>query len=448
MDCLVLAYPCSFEGKLKQYIGRVQRSEIVPVIYDYHDLHITYLSKMYMARSKYYQKLKASRLIRVQEQYLLRFEEDRFYFGNSVNALPLSVLNLGDSIAAFKPGIRWNIKILKYDEATQSAFTEILNYNAEEPAPNDQLALPMHSFEQIRFNNVDTGWLLKSVIFKKAPPQQKIEPWQLFEKEVKIPFRKVQFENGCVKLAYYFSALKKDVVLEISNIDVRAEFKAVREYFAKVLKLKSVNVAVSIKYSKEEWKIISINAISEDINAINESVIDNVRFEFVRKSLFKFQPNDTSQQVQTLDQIQGKEMHALIPNEEEFLNQILKVDSARHYLQLKYLSTCHEFSILKLRFILQPFSFLFLIAGEKQYHVVWETLDSEEATYIWHIEKTNPALRAAVIYIEAALAEIKITGRQEYLKTEPDNFCRILHDYTDKHKGFIDWKSELNQRTV
>lgn len=31
-------YPFSFEGKLIQYIGRVQRSEIAPTIYDYRDI--------------------------------------------------------------------------------------------------------------------------------------------------------------------------------------------------------------------------------------------------------------------------------------------------------------------------------------------------------------------------------------------------------------------------
>ncbi len=34
---LFLVYPFSFKGKLIQYIGRVQRSEVTPVIYDYHD---------------------------------------------------------------------------------------------------------------------------------------------------------------------------------------------------------------------------------------------------------------------------------------------------------------------------------------------------------------------------------------------------------------------------
>jgi superfamily II DNA or RNA helicase len=40
VECLFLVYPFSFEGKLIQYIGRVQRSEIAPTIYDYRDYKI------------------------------------------------------------------------------------------------------------------------------------------------------------------------------------------------------------------------------------------------------------------------------------------------------------------------------------------------------------------------------------------------------------------------
>lgn len=52
-SCLFLVYPFSFEGKLIQYIGRVQRSEITPVIYDYRDAKIDYLNKMFLKRNVY-----------------------------------------------------------------------------------------------------------------------------------------------------------------------------------------------------------------------------------------------------------------------------------------------------------------------------------------------------------------------------------------------------------
>lgn len=56
-NCLFLVYPFSFEGKLVQYIGRVQRSEITPIIYDYRDIKIDYLNKMFLKRNAYYRKI-------------------------------------------------------------------------------------------------------------------------------------------------------------------------------------------------------------------------------------------------------------------------------------------------------------------------------------------------------------------------------------------------------
>jgi superfamily II DNA or RNA helicase len=54
---LFLVYPFSFEGKLIQYIGRIQRSEINPVVYDYRDINIDYLNKLFLKRNTYYRKL-------------------------------------------------------------------------------------------------------------------------------------------------------------------------------------------------------------------------------------------------------------------------------------------------------------------------------------------------------------------------------------------------------
>jgi superfamily II DNA or RNA helicase len=57
ISSLFLAYPFSFKGKLIQYIGRVQRSEINPTIYDYRDIKIDYLNKLFLKRNTYYRKI-------------------------------------------------------------------------------------------------------------------------------------------------------------------------------------------------------------------------------------------------------------------------------------------------------------------------------------------------------------------------------------------------------
>jgi superfamily II DNA or RNA helicase len=57
IDTLMLIYPFSFEGKLIQYIGRLQRSSWSTTIYDFHDTHIAYYNTLFKKRLKYYKTL-------------------------------------------------------------------------------------------------------------------------------------------------------------------------------------------------------------------------------------------------------------------------------------------------------------------------------------------------------------------------------------------------------
>ena len=58
LECLFIVYPFAFEGKLIQYIGRIQRSGKPPVIFDYKDAEIDYFEKMFKQRNRYYNKLR------------------------------------------------------------------------------------------------------------------------------------------------------------------------------------------------------------------------------------------------------------------------------------------------------------------------------------------------------------------------------------------------------
>ncbi len=486
LDCLFLVYPCSFEGKLIQYIGRVQRSENVPAIYDYRDLKISYLEKMFQKRNKYYNKLANSGIVKTHEEYFLRFEEDRFYIGSQANAYPISLLELGMNIDGFQKGIVWKIRVLKYKEEESRIFAEILNYNVIIQEDIQQLSLSLLPIEQIRFRTIDTGGILKSVVLKRTmvniskassvimlepeedkgeddfdddevtapslavtpPAAPPIEQWWVFDKIIKIPFKKIGFGNGCVTIPFYLSAIRKDITIEIPNDNARPEFEAIKEYFSKILKTKSITVSIRIKHDKQN--VLSYEAASDEVNAINGEIIDSLRFEFVRRDFKKFKGDGIAKSILSFDDLKqsNQSIGALLENEAALLNEVLKMESAKHYLQIKYLAAKHEASILKLRFILQPFSFIFLIAGENKYHLIWETLDSEEATYLWHIAKDKEALRAVNKEIETSLSEMKLTGRNSYIKKAPEYFSRIIHDYSDTKKGFVEWKGVLEERLV
>ncbi|MEI6062664.1 MAG: hypothetical protein WCR72_18315 [Bacteroidota bacterium] len=77
-----------------------------------------------------------------------------------------------------------------------------------------------------------------------------------------------------------------------------------------------------------------------------------------------------------------------------------------------------------------------------------ETLDTEEATYLWHFDKATNSLPMILKEIDNHLAIIRNKGRQVFLDSAPAYFSRILHDYTDEKKGFIKWKDSLEERLI
>jgi superfamily II DNA or RNA helicase len=61
LDTLFLVFPFSFEGKLIQYIGRIERGEeTIKKVYDYRDGKIEILDAMFKKRKRYYNKLEKS----------------------------------------------------------------------------------------------------------------------------------------------------------------------------------------------------------------------------------------------------------------------------------------------------------------------------------------------------------------------------------------------------
>ena len=113
---------------------------------------------------------------------------------------------------------------------------------------------------------------------------------------------------------------------------------------------------------------------------------------------------------------------SIYSTEEELLNDLLKNQNVKHYRHLRYLASKHDGSVLKIRFVLSPFSFVFLLSGNEQYHIILETLDTEEATYIWHIEKNNQRLPSEIHAVDQDLNIIRNLGHQHFLENNPKKF--------------------------
>ena len=113
-------------------------------------------------------------------------------------------------------------------------------------------------------------------------------------------------------------------------------------------------------------------------------MVESVKFQFLNKGLLKqFTPK--KQNIVTFDELQ--EQGKIYSNAEELLNEILKNKQYKHSQHIQYFADRHESKVMKIRFVLNPYSFLFLLSGEQNYFVILETLHTEEATYIWNILK-------------------------------------------------------------
>ncbi len=344
VHCLFLVYPFSFEGKLIQYIGRVQRSEIAPIIYDYRDIKIDYLNRLFLKRNTYYRKI---------EQLPTLFDD------------PVEV------------------EIVK---------------------PSDVIKI---------------------------------------DQQIRIPIEKLEFLYGSVTFKYRIEEIQADLDFDIENLDIRPEFEVLKPYFAKTLKSKNVKIHIHAEF--ENRKIVSQLATSTDISKISGEIIEGVKFRFITKHFLEKPKSEGSTELIDINQLQV-DKESLYNSGEKLLNDILSNRNYRHKRHLQYLADLHEKTILKLRFVLSPFSFVFLLKGKINYHIILETLDTEEATYMWYFDADKRGLPAMLKLIDEDLNTIRNKGRQSFLENAPVNFSRVHHDYSDDRKGFVIWKDSLEER--
>jgi len=264
-----------------------------------------------------------------------------------------------------------------------------------------------------------------------------------------VSFDDLDFRYGSISFNYLVKGTGQSLEFEIENEHIRPEFEVLKAYFSKILKKRTVTIDLQAAFQGEN--LLSQMATSPDLDKINEEIIEIARFRFVARTFFgnaKKQPPGMN--LMDIDQLQSQDegMHSLYESGEKLLDDLLKHKDVIHYRQLRYLAEKHQSNILKIRFVLNPFSFVFLLSGDEQYHLVLETLDTREATYIWHVGKDRQDLRDQLKRIDQQLSLIRNEGRQAFLESQPMNFSRILHDYYDGQKGFIQWKDLLKERLI
>lgn len=403
------------------------------------------------------------------------FHKDQAYLSND-KALGLKQLGLPQFAKEFIEDAYWVIRVLKKNDTPPKIFCEIIDYKIGfTEFNNNQILLyeELRVIEEISFRTIDTIKLAKCLVKNErtrfVQNYKDDERYEVFgdldnfvekthldefkqnviyiSETFTVPLKKVRFKLGAATFSKKFKRHPKTIELEIPNYEIREEFDAVKNYFANALKTKKIGVHATITIKNNQ--VVAAKLLSPEISRINKEMIDDVKFEFV-KDIVKKKPNfNVDKSLFTMDEyfdsfadekFQSNTFHK---NEQDLFDDLLHISKTKHYKHLRYLSSIHAYHIMKLRFVHKPMSFLFLVEGECNYHIIWETLDTTEATYVWHIAKNLDLLKTTLRKIEHIINVIKVQGRIAYLNSHDDPFRRIKHDYSELIDGFIKWKGSI-----
>lgn len=398
----------------------------------------------------------------------LIFKNSQGYLTDDI-ALNFTNYGLNDHVINFQSHAYWIVRVISFNNKENRVFCEILSYRLGQTdfEPNQkQMANKLSQIEYISFNKIDTTGLLSTLLKIKKNPLKKPIVYKTISKNLNFsekpnierkpekiqinktfyyPLKHIDFNNGYVSFGQKFQEYEKVLDIIIENQDIIEEYDAVKDYFENILATKDVKIMVSIEIVDN--KVISSFAESPDINKIDKKFIEEVKFNII-KSKFKNKANDNEDNdFFTLEDFykDNIELKSLYENEEELFENSLIVTNSKHYRHLRHLSKIHSHNLMKIRCLKNPFSYIFLIKGNSYYYFIWETLKTEEATYIWRIENEVNALQMEIKTVNDIIKKIKTQGKMSYISSTNDEFMRIFHNYDDSHNGFIKWKNDLER---
>lgn len=430
--------------------------------------------------------------------FIIKFYKREIFLVN-VKSLPLSIANLGEAFNNFNKHAYWKIKILNYDEINFTLRTEIISYhtgNVSFPLEQIKYESALENIKVVYFTKIDTSALYQTYTSSKTDLEilptttihtrefnarryekpklidscfqgekvihganttvhlKDVDPFPTVNinktETVEINIEEVKFGDGFISFIVEKFYLKDPMLFQIFNSFIKEEFEAIKNYFINIFQTNKLQVEIT--YVLVKGLLTESRATCKTIENIDNRIIEAVKLSYLTQLPDRINNLKTSKVYYTKEDLltilpdSKIQLEKIFNDEKSFVQDIFEMSSTKHFKQLNYLSGKHCFGMTCVKFILNPFSFIFITEGKKNFNLVWETLDTTEATYIWKLDKKGETLNSSIKTVETTIASIKAKtdGKLSYLSLKEDNFNRVFHDYSDIEKGFITWKKEMD----
>lgn len=284
--------------------------------------------------------------------------------------------------------------------------------------------------------------LYPQMSYKDSKPFSEEKETQVkIDQSIYCPINELTFEDGLVSFSYYIDKKLGARKFEITNAFLKKEFDSIKNYFEKALNLK--RISIHIKLEAIQLEIKEQSAFSSDIERINAEIIELVENYVIDESLL-ISENEIEKFKIKEEEISNILGINLTEKEDWLWNKIIVPNRTKHYYHLRYLSSKQAAHIVNLRFSSSPKSFIFLIENENSFFLIWETYETNEATYMWKLESNKED--QLQIEIESLVTKIKLLkkgNKRAFLNSKPINFKKIEHEYNHEDFGFNKWEVQF-----
>lgn len=392
---------------------------------------------------------------------IIRIKDSRIYFNESTY-LELGMTNLPFSHFQLSGRtIYWELLMKGFDNDGGQLDILVADY-ASKKIETWESQSPKRIVNRLHFLHIDWAKFENCLAYydgdlKKLLPHneahQNIKP---LPKPVTVAHR-VSIRNliigmGFIKYAKKVQWSPNPVEFTIKHIDMIPQLEYVKQYFAKIIGKKTIDVHVTVW--KEDGTMKVGKVLSPDMMKINREslyVIKGIQIDnFKKKQKSKLHDSmllteekwaDVESDFGNVDSI-----------EKEMLFHYLEKEDVRNKLQLQYLSEVINEDVRLMLTIEPQFGFVFTIIGDEMVHFIWELINTH-ATYVWSFESSNWS-KSLVKRLEAEFAIITTHGRSHYRNFFEPRAGMFFHVVNHKDNQdpmvdhFGDWRLHLDKLMV
>jgi len=272
-------------------------------------------------------------------------------------------------------------------------------------------------------------------------PKQSVPSVFSVNEKCRIAVDAFTFGDGKMSFTHFVHPRIGEITFEIVESTSRKEFDAIKEYFIKALRSKVIECQIAVEVAGSEIRSASASFCKPDL--FSAEMIEKVEDLVIQGRIL------TSEEEIVLVEEKLKEIPMFDEenkNLEGLLEKMGRTKRSKHYYHLRHLSARHEGDVFRLRMTGNPVSFIFVLKGRACFHLIWETYETEEATYVWRLMGEDSGARGDEIgELLDKIKWLRMKKKHEYIRSKPANFARIEHDYSQADGGMQKWTRELDE---